>query len=303
MSTRSQTIRNSSIIAIIGNAILAVTKIFGGLYSGSLAVVGDGVDSCMDIVTSSIPYFTSKIIDKPADTQHPYGHNRAETIATKVLSLVIFFVGFQLLLSNIETLIKREPATLPSSIAIIVTLVSIAGKFILSRLQFRTGKKTESSMLLANAQNMQNDIITSCGVLVGLVSASFFNMPVLDQITAFVLSLFIMRSAYAIFMQTNNELMDGVDDIALYEEVYDLVKNVEGVHNPHKIRIRKLAVQYVIDLDIEVDGNLPVTIAHDIARTVEDAIRDNIKNVYDIIVHTEPIGNCEECECFGYSKI
>lgn len=301
--TRSENIRKASVVAILGNAILAVAKIIGGIFSGSLAVVGDGVDSCMDIVTSSIPYFASRIIDKPADTQHPYGHQRVETISTKVLSLIIFFVGFQLLFSNAFEFFQKKTPVLPTRLAIVVTLISILGKMILSYQQSKAGTKNESSMLLANAKNMRNDIITSIGVLVGLIFSVVFSMPIFDQIAAIFISFFIMRSAYTMFMETNNELMDGLDDVTLYDEIFDLVNNIDGVSNPHRIRIRKLAIEYVIDLDIEVDGKMSVDEAHKLTCRVEKAIRLKIANVYDVVVHTEPIGNKEVDEKFGFTKI
>ena len=158
-------------------------------------------------------------------------------------------------------------------------------------------------MLLANAKNMQNDIITSCGVLFGLLTSELFHLAIIDQITALVMSIFIMRSAYFMFMETNNELMDGVDDITIYDRVHDVVNEIEGVFNPHRIRIRKLSVVYVIDLDIEVDGELSVTEAHELVKRVEASIYSAVPNVYDVVIHTEPIGNDECDEKFGYRHV
>jgi cation diffusion facilitator family transporter len=149
---------------------------------------------------------------------------------------------------------------------------------------------------------MRNDIVTSSSVLLGLVLSTILNLPVIDQITAIIISVFIMKSAFSMFMETNNELMDGVDDVSIYDEICDVVESIKGVHHPHRIRIRKLSVQYVIDLDIEVDGDMTVSDAHELTRNVEEKIKDRIANVYDVIVHTEPLGNCEHNECFGYSR-
>ena len=96
--------------------------------------------------------------------------------------------------------------------------------------------------------------------------------------------------------------MDGINDPSIYNKIFEAVFSVEGVHNPHRTRVRKLSNMYVIDLDIEVNGDLTVHEAHEIAKKVEKKISENIDNIYDIIVHIEPLGNVEHREKFGLSN-
>ncbi len=302
MDKRIKQIEQASWTAIIGNTILAVLKITVGVISGSLAVVGDGIDSSSDIVTSFITLVTSRIISKPPDHTHPYGHLRAETIATKILAFVIFFAGAQLALSTATRIIENTPREVPGIIAIYATLFSIAGKILLSYSQHKAGEKTESSMLLANAKNMKNDIIISSGVLVGIVFSIYMKKPVLDLITGFVISLYIMKSAFEIFSETSTELMDGILDKSIYEDIFSSVEEIKGVYNPHRTRVRKLGNTFVIDLDIEVEGSMSVTEAHQKAIEVEELLKKRIKNIYDVIVHIEPLGNIEQSEKFGISR-
>ena len=114
MKDRIQQIRLASMIGIIGNLILAILKIAAGLISGSLAVIGDGIDTTTDVVTSFVTLITARIISKPPDAEHPYGHGRAETIATKILSFIIFFAGAQLAWSTALRLISRETVGVPT---------------------------------------------------------------------------------------------------------------------------------------------------------------------------------------------
>ncbi len=302
MDERAKKIRRASWIAIIGNIILAVLKIVIGFISGSLAVIGDGIDSSTDIITSCITLYASGIISKPPDIKHPYGHGRAETIATKILAFVIFFAGAQLGLSTIIKIFKNESTTIPSLLAIYITIVSICGKLFIAYWQYRIGRKTESSMLIANGKNMQNDVVISLGVLTGLIFTIFLDKPILDLITALIISLWILKTSIGIFSETNTELMDGIADSTIYNDIFKAVKTVDGVFNPHRIRVRKLANMFVIDLDIEVNGSLAVSDAHKIAISVENAIKKDINNIYDIIVHVEPYGNIEHHEKFGISK-
>ena len=299
---RIKEIQIASWIAIIGNAILAIMKIVIGLLSGSLAVIGDGIDSSSDVITSFITLITSKIISKPPDMHHPYGHTRAETIATKILAFVIFFAGAQLALSTLIKIIEHEIRDVPSMPAIYVTLFSITGKLLLAYSQNRTGKKVNSSMLIANGKNMQNDVLISIGVLIGLFFSIKLELPIFDVITAFIVSILIIKSSVEIFIETNMELMDGINDPSIYNKIFEAVFSVEGVHNPHRTRVRKLSNMYVIDLDIEVNGELTVLEAHEIAKKVEKKISENIDNIYDIIVHIEPLGNVEHREKFGLSN-
>jgi cation diffusion facilitator family transporter len=149
---------------------------------------------------------------------------------------------------------------------------------------------------------MQNDVLISIAVLVGLVFTFILKMPVLDTITAFVVSVWIMKVGLQIFFQSNTELMDGMKDPVLYCELFAAVKQVEGAQNPHRVRVRKIGNLNMISMDIEVDPGITVTEAHEIARKVEISISSKLPNVYDIVVHIEPYGNNEENEKFGIKE-
>ena len=301
VDSRTQMIKRASWIGIIGNGIMALVKVSIGLSAGSLAVVGDGIDSTSDIVMSVISLFTAIIIAKPPDTKHPYGHFRAETIATTILAFVMLFVGFELIRTSLSGIISSEVRGIPDRIAIAAIVFSIIGKIFLALYMKRVGKRINSSVLIANGKNMQSDIIISCGVLTGLVSIYIFKLPFLDYILGIAISLWIIFTAFKILFETNTELMDGVEDRSVYKAIFEAVEKSPGALNPHRTRVRKMANLYVIDIDIEVDGTISVTAAHDIAMTVENEIKNNVDNVYDIMVHIEPRGNVETKEKFGVS--
>ena len=286
-------------IAISGNLVLALLKIIVGLKVESLAVLGDGIDSATDIVASGITLFAAGIIAKPPDREHPYGHFRAETNATKTLSFIIFFVGSQLVLSTVQRLISGQYEWVPELTALYAVGISIIGKIALTVLLLRSGKKLHSSMLRANGKNMQNDILISAGVLVGVLLTQVFRLPILDSIVALLVGLWITRTAFIIFKESNLELMDGMGDQTIYPVIFKAVEEVAGAVNPHRTRMRRLGNMYIIDLDIEVDGKKTVIEAHKIALQVEHEIKQRVDNVYDIMVHVEPKGNVELDERFG----
>ncbi|NLK21485.1 MAG: cation transporter [Epulopiscium sp.] len=302
MKTREKEIKRASWIGIIGNGILAVLKISFGLVGGSMALVGDGIDSSTDVVTSFIILFAAKIMSKPPDREHPYGHHRAETIATTILAFVIFFAGAQLFISSVSNMLVKKETDIPSSISIYIVVISIIGKMFLAFYQKKAGVKTQSSMLIANGKNMRNDIIISSGVLIGLVFTFILGLPIFDSIAAFIISLWIIKASYDIVIETNMELMDGVQDTTIYQDIFKAIEYIKEAYNPHRTRVRKLSNLYIIDTDIEVDGNLNVSEAHKIAMAVEKSIKENVQDVYDVIVHVEPLGNVEHNESFGLTE-
>ena len=103
-------------------------------------------------------------------------------------------------------------------------------------------------------------------------------------------------------MKTNIDLMDGIDDTGLYNQLFEAVRMVEGAENPHRVRARKIGYHYMVNLDIEVNSFLSVKEAHEIARNVENSIKANLPNIYDVMVHVEPLGNEEEDEKYGITE-
>lgn len=299
---RSRMIKRSSIGSAIGNALLAIMKIIIGLNASSLALVGDGIDSSTDVITSVITFFTARFSAEPPDREHPWGHERAETLSTKMLSMIIFFAGAQLAVKSFNNILFHGVQELPGTFAIYATVISIAGKLALAYFKFRTGRKTDSPMLIADAKNMKNDVFISSTVLIGILTTRFFQIPLIDTVIALGVSFWIIKVAYDIFMETSVELMDSIDDKEIYQKIFDAAENVKGASNPHKVRIRKMNRFYVVDMDVEVDGNMTVKDGHDIALKIDDEIKKSIENIYDVMIHIEPKGAGEHCEKYGLKK-
>jgi cation diffusion facilitator family transporter len=148
---------------------------------------------------------------------------------------------------------------------------------------------------------MSADVLLSVGVLAGLGLSMFFNIAIIDSVAAGLVGLWIIKSALGIFMEANAELMDGGTNRAFYQLVFDAVNSIEEAGKPHRVRMRRIAGLWDIDVDIEVPPNKTVTEAHWIAYKVEEAIKARVENVYDIMVHIEPAGNME-IEGYGLSE-
>ena len=301
---RTRLVRTASFIALGGNLLLCILKLTAGFITGSLAVLGDGLDTATDVGIAVMAVLVSFIINKPSDSRYPWGRQRAETIASMALAFIIIFAGFQLLTASINKLIQvyRGSALLmPQRIAMIVTGVSIVGKLLLALNQYLMGKKAQSLMILANARNMVNDIVISASVFIGFVISLIFYAPYFDPIIALLVSCLIMKSGITLFIELNVELMDGNTNQQVYEQLFAAVATVPQVKNPHRARIRKMANLWDIDLDIEVDGSMPVSDAHLIAEKTSAVIRNTLGNVYDVVIHIEPYDSDRVGECYGVS--
>jgi cation diffusion facilitator family transporter len=301
-SKRIKAIKTASWIGIGGNAFLALAKLFTGIFAGSLSVVADGIDSSSDVITFCITLYIARLIAKPPNLKFPYGYAKAETNATSALAFIIFFAGAQLAMTSTRRLISGEISEMPGKITLVVMVVSIIGKLLLAWQQHYIGKKINSSMLIANAKNMQSDVLISSAVLAGLIATYVFKIPVLDSIAALIVSVWIIWVAIRIFLETNMELMDGNVDKSVYENVFKLADSIQGINNPHRMRIRKIGPKKMINIDIEVDGSITVSEAHRIAHDLEDLIKKNIKDVFDVAIHVEPYGDHIKEKDLGVSR-
>jgi cation diffusion facilitator family transporter len=299
---RTKTIKTASWISIGGNAFLAISKIVAALFAGSLSVLGDGIDSTSDVLISIMTLIIATIIAKPPTLKFPYGYAKAETTAANALSFIVFFAGAQLAIASIRKFIVGGSQALPDKYIIVVVVISIVGKLLLSWQQYRVGKKVKSNMLIANAKNMQGDVLISTSVLVGLVFSHILKMPILDTITALLVSFWIFRVAIKIFIETNTELMDGNVAREVYEEVFHIAECFPQIMNPHRMRIRKIGPKKMINIDIEVEGNLSISEAHRIAHNLEDEIKARMEDVFDVAIHVEPKGDHLEEKELGISK-
>ena len=210
METKKRTayIRKAGVIALVGNLVLAALKLIMAFMSQSLAVLGDGIDSSTDVLIAIVTLVISGIIAKPGDKEHPWGHERAETVATMILAFVIFLAGSELFISALKRLISDLAFTEVSLVAVLASVISICGKTLLTLSQYTLAKKANSDIVRANAENMRNDIVLSAAVLVGLGASRIFNCPVLDPIIALIVGAWVVKNAVMLFKDLNMELKE-----------------------------------------------------------------------------------------------
>src|SRR5699024_5027607 len=213
MNESSRNIIIATWIGIIVNIILTIIKAVGGWLSGSRALIADAAHSASDIASSVVILFAVKIADKPPDDEHPYGHGKAENIASIIVALLLIIVGFEISMSSVKIFLGGKPAA-PTTLALYVLVISIILKEILFHYKYRVGKKYESAALIADAWHHRSDSLSSLAALGGVglaIIGERFNIPILiygDALAGIVVSIIVIKVGYDLAKASANVVLE-----------------------------------------------------------------------------------------------
>ncbi len=278
----------TSLISIFVNMILAVIKSFTGIIGRSYALLADGVESVMDIFSSTIVYSGFKISSIPPDHNHPFGHGRAESLAAMVVSLSLVSAGVIIAIQSVRELfiphVGPHPATL------IILLLVIITKELLFRFLFKAGQSYESTAMISDAWHSRSDALTSLAAFVGisitLIGGTKYNSA--DEWAALFASGIILYNGIRLFKVALGEIMDEAVDPTIETRVRQVAEQIRRVRAVEKCRVRKSGYGYFLELHIEVDGHMTVIESHDVAHQVKDALLKSEIKVIDATIHIEP---------------
>jgi len=290
---RSQEGKRITLVGFWLNALLASVKIVAGIMGKSGAMLADGVHSLSDFLTDAVVLIGLKLTEKPEDDCHNYGHDKYETLATVIISMFLFIVGFEILKSgvgNILLIIRGDHLPKPGVVALIAAVLSIITKEFLYRYTLKGGCEIDSPALIANAWHHRSDAFSSIGTLVGIGGAIILgeNWTVLDPIASVVVSIFIFKVGISIVKPSIDELMEGSISKDEKEIIIDILNKSNNVNSYHKIRTRKIGAKKAIEMHIIVEKTLTIEMAHDIATTIENQIKKICGNSSLITIHVEP---------------
>lgn len=285
--------RKVTVVGFIINSLLTFFKLISGIIGNSGAMIADAVHSLSDFLTDIVVLIGFKFTTKPEDKCHNYGHGKYETIATAIISIVLAAVGYKIFKSgivNVLLIIKGENIPKPGLIALIAASVSIVFKELLYRYTIITGKKINSSAIIANAWHHRSDAFSSIGTLIGIGGAIILGEGwiILDPIASIIVSVFIFKVSYDILIPSLNELVEKSLTNKEREEIENILEEAELVIDYHKLRMRRVGSKAVIESHILVDENLNVRDAHNIAGEVEKKIRYLLGENSIITIHIEP---------------
>jgi len=271
------------------NALLAVVKIAGGVFGHTYALLADGAESTLDVVSSSLVWAGFRVAGRPPDANHPYGHGKAEPLAALTVALFVFGMAIWLAIESIHEIVTPHQAprwwTLPLLAGV------IAAKFLFSRRLNQAGKTIDSTALDVEAKHQSTDAITSAaafiGIAIALVGGDGWESA--DDWAALCACAVIAFNGATMLSQGLHDVMDTAVSQRFEDEVCDLARAVPGVRDLHRIRVRKSGLSYLVDIQIRVDGELTVRAGHDIAHAVKDVLIASAPHrISDVTVHVEP---------------
>lgn len=272
-------------LSIYSNIFLVLIKVGAGLQSNSLSVLGEGVQSLLDIVVSALIWFTVRAAAAPPDHEHPWGHGKFENLTSLLqMVLVLGSIGGIWWASYVRW---KNPVMPAVDWGIAAIVVSIAINIAMSRHMSQVARATDSSALAAEAVHLRGDLWACAGVLTGLVATHVFHNPRLDPLCAAIMTLFAGYSAIHLLRDTLRPLLDETLPDAEEHCIREVLTNDPRILDFHKLRTRQAGAKRLADVHIMLDDNLTFRDAHQVSEEVEDAIRAALPNT-DVIVHFEP---------------
>lgn len=285
--TDIQTVTKTTWIGLIFNVGLSALKIIAGTLGNSRAVVADGFHSLSDLISDFAVLVGVRLWSKPADTCHPYGHQRFETLVTLFIGFLMILTGLGIAWDAVAAWTEGETQQ-PGFIALIAAIVSIVIKEGLFRWTLYKGQQVNSSALIANAWHHRSDALSSVPAALAVLGSLF--LPQYDWIDlagAIMISLFILFSAFNICSPALGSLVDTGASEDITERLYQLAATVEGVKGIHRLRTRHHGGLFV-DMHLHVDGKLSVNQGHDIALAVEALLLREGPQIIEVLIHVDP---------------
>lgn len=284
---RQQASRTTTLIGAAVNIVLTAIQILLGVIGHSQALIADGLHTLSDLVTDILVLVAVKHSSQKADADHPYGHSRYETAATVILGVILIAVAFGIGYRALQRLLTLDSLVIPSSYTLIAAALAIAAKESLYQYTIRVARRHQSAILEANAWHHRSDAISSVIVLLG-IAGSLAGWPWLDPAAALAVALMIVHIGWSLGQDAMKELVDtGLDPEAI-TALRATINGVDGVHNIHSLRTRRMGGKILIDVHLQVDGMISVSEGHLISETVRSRLLRQNPGVLDVLVHIDP---------------
>lgn len=297
MMDEKQRLREVYKVTIAGsiiNVLLLVLKFAAGILGHSAAMIADAIHSLTDFVTDVIVLVFVKLGNKPMDRDHDYGHGKYETLATAIIGISLFAVGMMICWSG---LVKTYHAFLgeelqqPGIVALVAAVASVALKEWAYQFTVRIGRKYHSEAVVANAWHHRSDALSSIGTMLGIGGAILLgdHWAVLDPLAAIVVSVFIIKAAWSLVMQSVKELTDASLSEAEENEILKTASEEKGVGEIHNLLTRRIGNNIAIEMHVRMPGSLSLYAAHEHATAIENRLKQKYGADTHVGIHIEPI--------------
>ncbi len=287
MNTQIQNLKTAergALISIAAYILLSGLKLAAGSIFHSDALTADAFNNISDIIGNVAVLIGLRMAQKPADTDHKFGHWKMEDLASLITSFIMFVVGFQVLHATIQKLLSKEAVEI-DIMGASVGIVSAAIMFAVYLYNKRLAKQVNSKALEAAAKDNLSDAVTSIGTSIAVFAAAA-NFPIVDKIAAIIITFFILKTAHEIFMESFFTLSDGFDEELLNRYKVDILKLPKVVAVKSQ-RGRTYGANIYLDIVLEMNPDLSVYESHEVTEQVEQLLK--LKHgVFDVDIHVEP---------------
>lgn len=284
-------------ISICSNTFLIILKLIVGLFTNSVSIISEAAHSLMDLLAAVIAFVSVKKSSKPADEDHPYGHGKYEEISGFIEGFLILIAAGYIIFESVEKIMSGKMDYIDSYAGIVVMGLSVIINILVSKNLYRVAKETDSIALFADAEHLRTDVLTSVGVLLGLVLIKLTGLKILDPIVALCVAVIITKAGLRLCINSMKNLLDS----SLPEENIQTIKEIIEKYCPDQIinycdlKTRKSGAEKLIELTVIMPKDIHLEDSHRLCDLIESDLKQKLCNVI-VTIHTEP---CDStcCEC------
>ena len=291
---REKEIYKVTLVGSAGNVALLTFKFIAGVMGHSSAMIADAVHSLSDFITDVIVLAFVHVSAKPQDKDHDYGHGKYETFASFIIGLALIAAATGIVVSGAAKLIdwaRGEQLVEPGWLALAAAIISIVVKEVLYRYTAKSGKRLDSQALVANAWHHRSDALSSIAATVGIGGAILLGnrWTVLDPLASVVVGVMLVKVSFGLLRSSVGELTESSLSSDIEQEIEGIICSFPDVSEPHNLRTRRIGNRFAIEAHVRMDGNLPLTVAHERASAIEKRLRERFGPQTHVTIHMEPV--------------
>jgi cation diffusion facilitator family transporter len=279
-------LKRATYLSLITNIFLFIIKVFVGIFSNSIAVISDAINSLNDIIASAAIMYSVKVSLKNPDKEHQFGHNAAQPISVFLISLFAGIVGIEVIKASIERILN--PYTTRINLEVyIVLIVTVIIKLILMKYQSKIGNAYKSPGLKASAIDSMNDVLASSLSIIGVIGVQL-GLRYIDGIAGIIIALFIFWSGFEIAKENIDYLMGKAADENVIIEIANKALKVKGVEGINELKSHYVGNKFHVEIHIDVNKDATTEESHEIGVKVREEILE-LADINKVFVHIDPV--------------
>ena len=276
---------------LVGLVVISL-KAAAWYVSGSVALLSDALESLVNVSAAVIAFIAVSFAARPADSNHPYGHEKAELFAAVIEGVMIVLAALAIMYETVNAILHPSQLKLPwagLAVNVVATVINLLWSLVLAR----TGRGSRSAALAADAVHLRADVVTSVGVTIGVGLAVVTGVHLLDPIVAGLVALHVLWSGTKVISESVDGLMDAAPSAAVLERISKVIaESGMGAIEAHDLKTRATGRWNFLEFHLVVPGGMSVAAAHDICDRIELALMADMEDL-KVTIHVEPAGKAK----------